>query len=107
MRIVLTRFRFASTHENSRDHAQLFFMSSLLWTIDPRGQNLQAGSIMSAEGRAKINHYFPDWDKHGAQATLYRVGATNIYKTKDQRYFHIHGTFATEHLSMLSLNKIS
>ncbi|RMJ14268.1 hypothetical protein CDV36_006094 [Fusarium kuroshium] len=36
--------------EINTDHAQLFLMSSLIWTLDPDGENLNAGSIMNPEG---------------------------------------------------------
>ncbi|KXJ87105.1 CoA-transferase family III domain-containing protein [Microdochium bolleyi] len=74
------------------DHAQLFIMSSLLWTIDPEGENLSARSVLSPEGRKKIDAIFPSWDKADSQRTLVKQATTNIYKTKDGRYFHLHGS---------------
>ncbi|KAK8052184.1 CoA-transferase family III domain-containing protein [Apiospora rasikravindrae] len=65
------------------DHAQLFIMSTLLWTLDPDGDNLTPFKLMA--------EYFPDWDKHQMNAP-YRGSVTNIYKTKDDRYFHLHGS---------------
>ncbi|RSL98228.1 hypothetical protein CEP52_010411 [Fusarium oligoseptatum] len=78
--------------EIDTDHAQLFLMSSLIWTLDPDGENLNAGSIMNPEGQKKLAKYFPSWDKHNGHSTLHRVSATNIYKTKDGKYFHLHGS---------------
>ncbi|KAK8060530.1 hypothetical protein PG996_010460 [Apiospora saccharicola] len=75
------------------DHAQLFIMSALLWTIDPDepiGDNLKPGSF-SPSAYQRLAEYFPDWDKHQAN-TPYRGAVTNIYKTKDDRYFHLHGS---------------
>ncbi|KAK5019942.1 hypothetical protein LTR16_000022 [Cryomyces antarcticus] len=66
------------------DHAQLFVMSTLLWTIDPKGEKLSTY-------HAEQTKYFPSWDIHNQQTTLHRDAVTNIYKTKDQRYFHLHG----------------
>jgi hypothetical protein len=66
-------------------------MSSLLWTIDPSGENLSAASLVSEEGRQKLVKYFPSWDKYGANNGPYNTAATNIYKTKDGKFFHIHG----------------
>ncbi|RSL83633.1 hypothetical protein CEP51_004363 [Fusarium floridanum] len=78
--------------EIDTDHAQLFLMSSLIWTLDPDGENLNAGSIMNPEGQKKLAKYFPSWDKHNGHSTLHRVSATNIYTTKDGKYFHLHGS---------------
>ncbi|KAG6354591.1 hypothetical protein INS49_004609 [Diaporthe citri] len=75
------------------DHAQLFIMSSLLWTIDPAGENLSAMSnLTSPKGRAKLSRYFPDWDIHRSKSSIYRMAATNIYKTLDGRFFRLHGS---------------
>ncbi|KIX06703.1 uncharacterized protein Z518_04679 [Rhinocladiella mackenziei CBS 650.93] len=74
------------------DHAQLFIMSSLLWTIDPEGDNLNAGSILHPESRKKLEAFFPDCDKHRSNSSLHRMAATNIYRCKDGRYFHLHGS---------------
>lgn len=51
------------------------------------------------EGRAvpidpfdtKFQKIIPSMDKHGAASDLHRMAATNIYKTKDGRFYHIHG----------------
>ena len=74
-------------------------MSSLLFTIDPDGEKLNAGSMLNLETRSQMAKYFPDWDIHGANATFYRQLATNIYRCKDGRYFHVHGAFSTPRLS--------
>jgi hypothetical protein len=66
-------------------------MSALLWTIDPEGANLNAGSMVTPEGAIAIHNYFPDWDKHGANRNAYFTAATSIYRTKDDRFFHLHG----------------
>lgn len=55
-------------------------------TIDPKGARVTAST-----GRAAIAKYFPDTDLHN-MSSPYRVAATNIYRTKDGRYFHIHGS---------------
>lgn len=80
------------SHVADSDHAQLFIMSTMLWTLDPAGDNLSAMSIMSTpEGRAKLSRYFPDWDNHHSKSSTYRTAATNIYKTLDGKFFHLHG----------------
>ncbi|KAK7956000.1 CoA-transferase family III domain-containing protein [Apiospora aurea] len=71
------------------DHAQLFIMSALLWTLDPSGDKLTPSSFAAPSTQKLVAEYFPDWDKHQA-STPYRGSVTNIYKTKDDRYFHLH-----------------
>lgn len=73
------------------DHAQLFIMSSLVWEIDPDGEKISSISIMTSEGRKRVTSFFPNKDKHGSHSSVYRSAATNIYKTKDGRFFHLHG----------------
>lgn len=68
-------------------------MSSLLWTIDPDGEKLSASSVLSHEGCLKINAIFPNWDRAESQGSFIKLATTNIYKTKDGRYFHLHGEF--------------
>ncbi|KAK8042823.1 hypothetical protein PG994_013306 [Apiospora phragmitis] len=71
------------------DHSQLFIMSTLLWTLDPGGDNLTPASFATPSTRKLMAEYFPDWDKHQMN-TPYRGSVTNIYKTKDDRYCHLH-----------------
>lgn len=69
-------------------------MSFSLWVLDPEGASLNAGSLRTAEGRAELAKYFPSWEKRfssSAAGDLYRTSATNIYKTMDGKYFHLHG----------------
>ncbi|KAJ4387076.1 hypothetical protein N0V85_007759 [Neurospora sp. IMI 360204] len=74
------------------DHAQLFVMSTLLWALDPAGVNLSASSITDPSRRAELEKYFPTWDKHDSVGSWYRADTTNIYKTKDGKFFHLHGS---------------
>lgn len=76
----------------ARNHAQLFIMSSLLWTIDPDGEKVTTASMLKPEGPSVIAKYFPNKDIHLGNSSAYRTLATNIYKTKDARFFHLHGT---------------
>ncbi|KDR76545.1 hypothetical protein GALMADRAFT_156064 [Galerina marginata CBS 339.88] len=70
------------------DHAQLFFMSPYLPVIDPLGAH-----IPSLLGGPAFNKYFPDGDKYKAfDGTTFRTAATNIYRTKDGRYYHLHAS---------------
>lgn len=85
------------------DHASLFFMSLYLWTLDPNGNDRYspgsgAGKIPNTEsGIAKNNQLFPSWDKFRSLGTLHRDACTNIYKTKDDRFFHLHGSLNPDH----------
>ncbi|KAF3920777.1 hypothetical protein ABW20_dc0104811 [Dactylellina cionopaga] len=69
------------------DHASLFFMSPLLSQIVKDGKPVPV-DLMSEEHR----NMFPNEDKHRTSATLHRTLATNIYRTKDDRFYHIHGS---------------
>lgn len=68
-------------------------MSAVLYTVDPKGDALSAAD-MSSIGRNSHRKakYFPNCDLHRANATPYRSAATNIYKTKDGRHYHLHGS---------------
>jgi hypothetical protein len=60
-------------------------MSAFFWRIDPEGENLALHSPQNIK-------YFPSWDIHRQTATFHRDAVTNIYKTKDNRFFHLHGS---------------
>jgi hypothetical protein len=79
-----------------RDHAQLFFMSILLNTIDPEGEAITASSAASPKGKVAYERYFKNCDLHNGSSSVYRVAATNIYRCKDGRYFHLHGSMNPE-----------
>ncbi len=66
-------------------------MSCLLWVLDPTGLKLSAASIMQPSGKAELEKHFPSWDKFDSAGSWYSNAATNIYKTKDGRFFHLHG----------------
>lgn len=72
------------------DHATLFLFSTVLWTIDPDGENISADNLRQAN--PKLFKYFPSCDKYRMNATLHRNLATNIYKCADGRYFQAHGS---------------
>jgi hypothetical protein len=69
------------------DHASLFFMSPVI------------GQIIGEDGKPRpfspidpANFkIIPNCDKHDSMG-LYRGLATSIYRTKDNRYFHVHGS---------------
>ena len=66
------------------DHAQLFIVSCLLTSIVTDDQE-----AVQTKGFTTTS-MFPGCDIYRASATPYRVCASNIYRTKDGRYFHLH-----------------
>lgn len=64
------------------DHAQLFIMSIVLSVIDPHGAQVRPSD-------PRFHQYFPKCDK-------YEIGlgsaCTSIYKTRDGRFYHLHGS---------------
>ncbi|KAI8716390.1 hypothetical protein NCS52_00932600 [Fusarium sp. LHS14.1] len=72
------------------DHASLFLFSTLLWTIDPEGENIQASNLRQAN--PKLFQYFPSCDKHRMNSSTHRNLATNIYKCADGQFFQAHGS---------------
>ncbi|KAM7223742.1 formyl-CoA:oxalate CoA-transferase [Rhypophila decipiens] len=75
------------------DKSACFLMSAYLTTID--GQDKTDPDV-----KAKIK----DTDLNRAQSILYRRLSANLYKTKDVRYYHIHGSLdATAVMASLGL----
>ncbi|EXJ71438.1 uncharacterized protein A1O5_05246 [Cladophialophora psammophila CBS 110553] len=74
--------------EINTDHAQLFFMSTLIWQIDPDTDH----TITLTKNTEKMYEMFPNYDFHKMSSSLYKLCVTNIYQTKDDRYFHLHGS---------------
>jgi hypothetical protein len=66
-------------------------MSVLLNTIDPEGEKIDFASPASV-----MEKYIKNCDLHAASGSLYRGAATNIYRCKDGRYFHLHGSMNPE-----------
>jgi crotonobetainyl-CoA:carnitine CoA-transferase CaiB-like acyl-CoA transferase len=75
------------------DHAQLFIMSAMLTSVVIDGNPVQA---MKADQTMKpdpgLMKIFPTYDIYRALASPYRLCVTNIYRTKDNRYFSLHGS---------------
>ncbi|KAI1736595.1 CoA-transferase family III domain-containing protein [Xylaria scruposa] len=69
------------------DHATLFIMSPIVarWLKD--GQPAQIDLFGS-----QMTQLFPNQDLHRVNDGLHRTLATNIYKTKDGRCYHVHGS---------------
>lgn len=74
--------------EINTDHAQLFFMSTLVWQIHPDTDHV----ITTSKNQKAIFDLIPDYDFHKMGSSLYRHCVTNIYRTKDDRFFHLHGS---------------
>ncbi|KAJ5387361.1 hypothetical protein N7509_009902 [Penicillium cosmopolitanum] len=82
------------------DHAQLFFMSCYLWTINHDSKN----PISPTENLNALDNIIPNYNFHGRDSTAYRKMVTNIYKTADKRFFNLHGDLNPNHtLDMLGL----
>jgi hypothetical protein len=72
------------------DHAQLFIMSAFIWTINSNGKRL---TPFAAQSDPEFATAFPKTlDLHRFNVGLHRRLITNIYKTKDGRYYHTHGS---------------
>jgi hypothetical protein len=65
-------------------------MSILLNTIDPDGE------AIGYPERSGYDKYFKDTDLHKQASSFHRASATNIYRCKDGRYFHLHGSMNPE-----------
>ncbi|KAF9019685.1 CoA-transferase family III [Hymenopellis radicata] len=66
--------------EINTDHAALFVFSAFIVTVN---------------GKPALSQFVPkmrDWDIHDSLKHRYRQMATNVYRTKDGRYFHLHGS---------------
>ncbi|KIK51480.1 hypothetical protein GYMLUDRAFT_50511 [Collybiopsis luxurians FD-317 M1] len=73
------------------DHASLFFMSIVLAQYMKDGKPTLMNPLSE-----NISKLFPNEDKHRSQASLHRILTTNIYKTKDGRFYHVHGSMNPE-----------
>ncbi|KIX08137.1 uncharacterized protein Z518_02793 [Rhinocladiella mackenziei CBS 650.93] len=73
------------------DHASLFLMSTLLYTVYPDTEDAIPGTLAGPE-LARLDAKIPNYDFRQMQSSRHRICATSIYKTKDHRYFHIHGS---------------
>lgn len=74
------------------DHASLFIMSPFLTKVIDTNGETKDFSPWGAEGGG---YGFPSTDLHN-MATLHRILATNIYRTKDGRYYHVHGSMNSD-----------
>lgn len=66
-------------------------MSAMLVEIDPKEGDDEVKPTPIRELTEKYQGLFPNCDLHKMASSPYRKALTNIYKTKDDRYYHIHG----------------
>lgn len=59
-------------------------------TVDPDGE------AIGYPERSGYDKYFKDTDLHKQASNFHRASATNIYRYKDERYFHLHGSMNPE-----------
>lgn len=70
-------------------------MSAFLWTLDPDGEKLTITHFtIPGKQRDTLLEAFPDADKYETNDAL-NAALTNIYRTKDGRFFHVHGRFSS------------
>ena len=71
------------------DHASLFFMTPFLTqVVDSNGEEKKLDAFQTKQ---MVQYGFKNCDLHSSSASLHRILATNIYKTKDERFYHVHG----------------
>ena len=73
------------------DHASLFVMSPLISKVVEANGEIKSCSLF--DPKFMEEHGFKNLDLHRAGASMQRVLATNIYKTKDGRFYHCHGRY--------------
>ena len=86
-------FIFFSFFSNFSDRACLFFMSPLIAKILPNQDRTPEGADGAKPNRGPLAEslaYFPNTDIYRTN-TPTDILATNIYKCKDGRFFHLHG----------------
>lgn len=90
--IVQERFGISQTARVNTDVASLFLMSAVLATVD--GKPLSDPDLASRYLKYDL----------GRSSDLYRRLCTNVYRTKDGRFFHLHGSMnADKSLAMIGL----
>ncbi|KAF1350250.1 hypothetical protein BDV97DRAFT_369712 [Delphinella strobiligena] len=73
------------------------WMFRKLPSIHHKKDNISGMSAFAdAAEAAKLLTYFPSWDHGRLQGSPHRIAATNIYKTKGDRFFHIHGSMNSD-----------
>ncbi|KAK0498769.1 CoA-transferase family III domain-containing protein [Armillaria luteobubalina] len=70
------------------DHAQLYFMSPLFYTFSLVGKDVSPTLSRNSE----LEKYFPNYDTHDVKNFYMSIMCTTMYKTKDNRFYHLHGS---------------
>ncbi|KAK0223857.1 CoA-transferase family III domain-containing protein [Armillaria fumosa] len=70
------------------DHAQLYFMSPLLYTYSLDGKDVSPTLSRNSE----LEKYFPNYDTHDVENLYMSIMSTTMYKTKDNHFYHLHGS---------------
>lgn len=80
----------------------------MLWSLEPEGRNVTFPDTRTdPAGKALYNSLFADYDVHGSLSGAYRCCTSNIYKTKDDKFYHIHGSMNPDViLDMLRLPRV-
>lgn len=78
------------------DHASLFFMSPFLAQAVQKDGSASEGSFNVFDPAIAEKIGIKNTDLHRANATPQRALATNIYETKDGRFYHVHGSMNPE-----------
>ena len=69
------------------DHASLFIMSPpLAQVVDANGTRSSTSAIDPDTLKPRCSNGY-----HRSRESLHRILATNIYKTRDDRFYHVHG----------------
>jgi hypothetical protein len=68
-------------------------MSAFIGVVDPEGDAIETSFklIHDVEKAKAFTKLFPSWDRSKTYSDTYRASTTNIYQTKDKRWFHLHG----------------
>ncbi|KAF9057037.1 CoA-transferase family III domain-containing protein [Panaeolus papilionaceus] len=73
------------------DHATLFVFSLLFAVIDP-GLSPQHENV-TIYNKPQLYKYIPNGDLYGMfRGSKFQTACTNIYRTKEGKYFHLHGS---------------
>lgn len=77
----------------------------MLWSIDPEGRNVTFGDTRTDPSAKELYHsLFKDYDVHRSLDGPYRCCTSSMYKTKDGKFYHIHGSMNPDRiLDMLNL----
>lgn len=89
---VLRSKKYGATFDDvtiDTDHASLFVMTPFLTQKVSESGEVEPLNVFDPRETTKLG--FRNTDLHRATADLHRVLATNIYRTKDGRYYHCHG----------------